>query len=108
MINLIRGYVLKTNVFRVCFKTRNLVKDGSKYFGPYTSVNMVNIMLDLVRQLYPLRTCNLQLSETNIKSHKFKVCLEYHIGNCKGPCEGLQSEEDLQRVGWHDNRHIKG
>ena len=77
---------------RVC-KTRNLVKDGSKYFGPYTSVHTVNTLLELFRTEYKLRTCSYNLSEKNIKEGKYKVCLEYHLGNCEGPCEGLISQE---------------
>lgn len=80
--------------FPKIFPTRNPVKDGSEYFGPYGSVRMMHTMLELVKNLYPLRNCNLNLSDANIKAGKFKVCLEYQIGNCKGPCEGLQSEED--------------
>ena len=80
--------------FPKVFPTRNVVRDGSEYFGPYASVRMMHTVLDMVRQLYPLRNCNLNLSEENIRAGKFKVCLEYHIGNCKGPCEGLQSEEE--------------
>ena len=76
------------------FSTRNLIKDGSEYFGPYASVNMMNTVLDLVRKNYKLRTCSFHLSKENIRRGKFKVCLEYHIGNCKGPCEGFQSEEE--------------
>jgi excinuclease ABC subunit C len=76
------------------FPTRNVVRDGSFYFGPYASVRMMNTLLDLIRQLYPLRTCNLNLTEENISKKKFKVCLEYHLGNCKGPCEALQTKED--------------
>lgn len=74
-----------------------MVKDGSEYFGPYTSFKTVHTILDLIKELYPLRTCNYDLSESNINSGKFKVCLEYHIGNCKGPCEGLEPLEDYQR-----------
>ena len=85
---------IKNERFPRIFPTRNVIKDGSLYFGPYASVKMMNTLLDLVRQLYPLRTCNLNLTEENIKNKKFKVCLEYHIGNCKGPCEGLQTEND--------------
>ena len=73
---------------------RNPVKDGSKYYGPYASVKMVKALLSLAKQLYPLRTCNYNLSEENIKSGKFKVCLEYHIGNCLGPCIGEQEEDE--------------
>ena len=60
-----------------------MIKDGSEYFGPYTSFKTVHTILDLIRELYPLRTCNLDLTPNNIQNHKFKVCLEYHIGNCK-------------------------
>ncbi|MFO7874562.1 MAG: excinuclease ABC subunit UvrC [Bacteroidales bacterium] len=87
---------IKNEPFPRIFSTRNLVKDGSKYFGPYASVRMMNALLDLIRQLFQYRTCRLQLTPQNIAAGKFKVCLEYHIGNCKGPCEGLQSEEDYQ------------
>ena len=85
---------VKNERFPRVFLTRNIVKDGSLYFGPYTSVGMVRTLLDLFRHLYPIRTCNLNLSQENIKKGKFKVCLEYHIGNCLGPCEDLQTEED--------------
>jgi excinuclease ABC subunit C len=85
---------IKNEPFPRIFSTRNPVRDGSVYFGPYTSVHMVRTILDLIRQIYPLRNCNYFLSRENIESGKFKVCLEYHIGNCKGPCVGLQSEED--------------
>lgn len=80
--------------FPKIFPTRNPVKDGSEYFGPYGSVRMMHTILELVRAVYPLRNCNLILSDANIKAGKFKTCLEYQIGNCKGPCEGLQSEQD--------------
>jgi excinuclease ABC subunit C len=76
------------------FSTRNTIRDGSFYFGPYTSGLMVKTLLELIRQLYKLRNCSLNLTENNIKAGKFKVCLEYHMGNCKGPCVGLQTEED--------------
>lgn len=76
--------------------TRNRIKDGSEYYGPYASVKMMNTILDLIRRLYPLRTCNLNLSKHLVDQGKYKVCLEYHIGNCKGPCEGLQDEEDYR------------
>lgn len=85
---------VKNERFPRIFPTRNLVRDGSEYFGPYASVKMMNTLLELIRQLYPLRTCTYMLSEENIKAGKFKVCLEYHVKNCLGPCEGLQSEED--------------
>jgi excinuclease ABC subunit C len=74
--------------------TRNKINDGSRYFGPYPSVTTMNVVLDLIRTLYPLRTCTYNLSRENIEAGKFKVCLEYHIGNCKGPCEGLVEETE--------------
>lgn len=85
---------VKKEPFPRIFSTRKVIRDGSEYFGPYTSVQMVKTILDLVRQLYPLRTCNLNLTENNIKKGKFKACLEYHIGRCKAPCIGLQTAED--------------
>lgn len=85
---------IKNEPFPRVFPTRNLIKDGSEYFGPYASGKLMHTLLDLIRQLYPLRNCKLNLTSNNISSGKFKVCLEYHIGNCLGPCEGLQSEED--------------
>lgn len=87
---------IKKEPFARVFSTRRMVKDGSEYFGPYTSFKTVHTILDLIKELYPLRTCNYDLNENNIKSHKFKVCLEYHIGNCKGPCEGFESLENYQ------------
>ena len=84
---------IKNEPFPRVFKTRNLVQDGSKYFGPYTSVYTVRTLLELFKSEYKLRTCNYNLTEENIKNKKFKVCLEYHIGNCFGPCEGLYSAE---------------
>lgn len=85
---------IKKERFPRVFMTRNIIKDGSEYFGPYTSVRMVRALLDLIKELYPLRTCNYDLSEANIDSGKYKVCLEYHLGNCLGPCEGYQDLED--------------
>ncbi len=76
------------------YPTRNRVKDGSEYFGPYANISMMHTILDMIRTTIPTRNCNLILSEANIKAQKFKVCLEYHIGNCKGPCVGAQSEEE--------------
>jgi excinuclease ABC subunit C len=85
--------------FPKVYPTRNPVKDGSEYFGPYASLKMMHTILGMIKQLYPLRNCNLVLSESNINSGKFRVCLEYHIGNCKGPCENHQTEEDyLQSI----------
>ena len=88
---------IKNEPFPRIFPTRNIIKDGSEYFGPYASGKMMNNILELVRQLYPLRNCTLNLTENNIRKGRFKVCLEYHIGNCKGPCEGLQSAADYQQ-----------
>ncbi|CAM4043762.1 MULTISPECIES: excinuclease ABC subunit UvrC [Flavobacterium] len=87
---------IKREPFSRIFPTRNMVKDGSEYFGPYTSFKTVNTLLDLIKELYPLRTCSYDLSKGNIDSGKYKVCLEYHIGNCKGPCEGYESLEEYQ------------
>ncbi|WP_281297935.1 excinuclease ABC subunit UvrC [Flavobacterium limnophilum] len=88
---------IKKEPFSRIFTTRRMVKDGSEYFGPYTSFKTVHTILDLIKELYPLRTCNYDLSKSNIESGKFKVCLEYHIGNCKGPCEGYESLEEYQK-----------
>jgi excinuclease ABC subunit C len=87
---------IKKEPFSRIFPTRKMIKDGSEYFGPYTNFKTVNTLLDMIKELYPLRTCNYDLSEQNIRNHKYKVCLEYHIGNCKGPCEGLESLEHYQ------------
>ncbi|MAC96329.1 MAG: excinuclease ABC subunit C [Flavobacteriales bacterium] len=87
---------IKKEPFPRIFKTRNLIKDGSEYYGPYASVSMMNTILDLIRKNYKLRTCSYHLSSENIEKGKFRLCLEYHIGNCKGPCEGLQSEEEYE------------
>lgn len=76
------------------YSTRRIIRSKGEYFGPYTSVKAMDGVLDLLRKLYKIRTCNYVLSEENIRKKKFKVCLEYHIGNCLGPCEGLQKEED--------------
>lgn len=88
--------VVKNEYFPRVYKTRNIVKDGSKYFGPYTSGQSVNTLIDIFRKVYKIRTCRLNLTPENIETGKFKVCLEYHIHHCKGPCEGLQTLEDYQ------------
>lgn len=88
---------IKNERFPRIFPTRKLIKDGSEYFGPYTSMKTVHTLLDLIRSVYPLRTCTYDLAPEKIAVGKFKVCLEYHLGNCKGPCEGYQSEEDYHR-----------
>lgn len=87
---------IKKERFPRVFITRNVTRDGSTYFGPYTSKARLKIILDLIRQLFPLRTCPLNLAERDIEAGKFKVCLEYHIKNCQGPCEGLESEREYQ------------
>lgn len=86
--------VIKNEPFPRVFFTRKKINDGSQYFGPYTSVNKVRDLLDFIKQNIPLRNCKLNLTKNNIEKKKFKVCLEYHLGNCKGPCEGLQSQEN--------------
>ncbi|MDM1368779.1 excinuclease ABC subunit UvrC [Myroides marinus] len=83
---------IKKEPFPRVFTTRRMVKDGSEYFGPYTSIKTVHTLIDLIKELYPLRTCNLDLTTSNIRSGKYKVCLEYHIGNCGGPCEERESD----------------
>lgn len=88
--------VIKHEPFPRVFLTRRVIKDGSEYLGPFTSVGRVREVLEVIRYNIPLRTCNLNLTEQNIRKGKFKVCLEYHLGNCKGPCEGLQSLEDYR------------
>lgn len=96
---------IKKERFPRVFPTRRLIRDGSEYFGPYTSMKTVKTLLELIKNVYPLRTCNYDLSEEKIQAGKYKVCLEYHLGNCLGPCEGLQSEaayhqqvEDIRQI----------
>lgn len=93
---------IKNEPFPRVFSTRNVIRDGSSYYGPYTSGLMVKTLINLIRQLFKLRTCNLFLTEGNIRSGKFKVCLEYHLGNCKAPCIGNQDEaeylENIQQI----------
>lgn len=94
--------VIKKEPFPRVFLTRKKINDGSEYLGPFTSAGKVRELLAFVRQYIPLRTCKLNLTDHNIQQGKFKVCLEYHLGNCKGPCEGLQDaasyDEGLQQV----------
>ena len=85
---------IKNERFPRVFPTRRLIKDGSEYYGPFTSFKTVNTLLDLIKGLYKLRTCNYDLAEDKIRQGKYKLCLEYHLGNCKGPCEALQTEEE--------------
>ncbi|TAL60694.1 MAG: excinuclease ABC subunit UvrC [Bacteroidetes bacterium] len=84
---------IKNERFPRVFQTRNFIRDGSHYFGPYTSLKTMYTILDLIKKLYPLRNCTLNLSKENIENKKFRVCLEYHLKNCLGPCEALQSQE---------------
>jgi excinuclease ABC subunit C len=88
---------IKKERFPRVFITRKVIKDGSTYFGPYTSKSRLKIILELIKTLFPLRTCNYNLSEENIQKGKFKVCLEYHIKNCEGPCEGFESEDNYNK-----------
>ncbi len=99
---------IKKERFPRIFPTRNVIHDGSEYFGPYASVRLMNTLLGLIRQLYQLRTCKHNLSEKNIAAGKFKVCLEFHLGNCKGPCEGLQEEDDYGNTLIEIRQIIKG
>tara|TARA_B100001146_G_scaffold225213_1_gene247963 strand:- start:47053 stop:48840 length:1788 start_codon:yes stop_codon:yes gene_type:complete len=85
---------IKNERFPRVFPTRRVIRDGSEYYGPYTSMKTVHTLLELIRGLYPLRTCNYDLAEEKIRNGKYKVCLEYHLGNCAGPCEGKHSEAD--------------
>ena len=87
---------IKKERFPRVFPTRRIIKDGSEYFGPYTSMKTVKTLLGLIKGLYQLRTCNYDLSEAKIEAGKYKVCLEYHLGNCKGACEGYETEEEYQ------------
>ena len=85
---------IKKEPFPRVFLTRNLVKDGSEYYGPYAKVRQAKALIDVIKNLYKLRTCNLNLSQGKINEGKYKVCLEYHIKNCEGACEGLETEEN--------------
>ena len=100
--------VIKNEPFPRVHSTRQILNDGSTYFGPYTSGKSLYSILDLIKELYPLRTCTLNLSKANIQAKKFKVCLEYHLGNCLGPCVGKQREEDYQQGIQHIKRIVKG
>ena len=91
---------IKKERFPRIFMTRRVIKDGSEYYGPYTSIKTVRVLLDLIKEIYPLRTCKFDLSHQNINEGKYKVCLEYHLKNCKGACEGLETET-------HYNNSIK-
>lgn len=99
---------IKKERFPRIFLTRKMIKDGSEYYGPFPSLKTVKTLLGLIKGLYQIRTCKYDLAEEKIKSGKFKVCLEYHLGNCKGPCEGYQNEEDYNRQIEEIRQIIKG
>ncbi|MUH37753.1 excinuclease ABC subunit UvrC [Zobellia amurskyensis] len=99
---------IKNERFPRIFPTRKLIKDGSEYFGPYTSMKTVRALLDLIKGVYPLRTCNYDLSREKIEAGKYKVCLEYHLGNCNGPCEDFQSAEEYHEQIEDIRKIIKG
>jgi len=100
--------VIKKEPFPRIFATRQVIKDGSEYHGPYASVKVMHAVLDLVRRLYPIRSCSLSLTKENIEAGKFKVCLEYHLGNCMGPCEGKQSLANYEESVENIRKIIKG
>jgi len=99
---------IKNERFPRVFPTRRMIKDGSEYYGPYTSMKTVKTLLDLIKGLYQLRTCNYDLSKEKVDAGKYKVCLEYHLGNCKGPCENLQSETEYHERIEHIRQIVKG
>ena len=97
-----------TEPFPRIFFTRKYESDGAEYFGPYTSVQQVRTILEFIKKLYPIRTCSLSLTEKNIKAKKFKVCLEYHIGNCLAPCVGFQTKENYENNIEQIRKIVKG
>jgi excinuclease ABC subunit C len=99
---------VRKEAFPRVFMTRNVINDNSQYFGPYTSVIMVKTLLGLIKQIFKLRTCNYQLSHENIINNKFKVCLEYHLGNCLGPCVGFQEESNYNETIQEVKNILKG
>ena len=100
--------VIKNEPFPRIFLTRNKINDGSQYLGPFTSAGRVRELLAFIKEFIPLRTCKLNLTQGNIEKQKFKVCLEYHLGNCKGPCEGLQSKEEYDEGLQQIKQMLKG
>lgn len=100
--------VIKNEYFSRVFTTRNILKDGSQYFGPYSSAYSAKIMIQMLKELYPIRICNYPLTPETIKQRKYKVCLQYHIKRCKGPCEGLQPLEEYQDNIAHIKEILKG
>jgi len=102
-------YIRVTNEpFPRVFPTRKIIKDGSKYFGPYTDVKAMRALLKVVKRIFPIRKCNLSLNKENIKAGKFKVCLNYHIKKCYGPCEGLIDEQEYNEIVKHVINFING
>ncbi|WP_121667361.1 excinuclease ABC subunit UvrC [Mesonia aquimarina] len=99
---------IKKERFPRVFMTRRVIKDGSEYYGPFTSVKTIKTLLSLIKEIYQLRTCNYDLSEEKIQQGKYKVCLEYHLGNCQGPCEGYQLEEEYNANIEHIRQIVKG
>lgn len=99
---------IKNEPFPRVFSTRRVIKDGSKYFGPYPSVKIINTLLELINDLFPLRTCNYDLTSEKIQKGQFKKCLEFHIGNCKAPCEGLQRNSDYDAYIQQIEHIVKG
>jgi excinuclease ABC subunit C len=99
---------IKNEPFPRVFSTRRVIKDGSKYYGPYPSVKVINTLLELIRDIYPLRTCHYDLSEEKIQSDKYKECLEYHIGNCKAPCVGKETRESYDEYIQQIQHILKG
>ena len=100
--------VIKNEYFPRVFKTRNIVKDGSRYYGPYTSIQSVNTLLEIIRKVYKIRTCRLNLAPEKIAEGNYNVCLEYHINRCKGPCEALQPLEDYNKNVSEINEILRG
>ncbi len=99
---------IKKEPFPRVFSTRRVVKDGSSYFGPYPNVKVVSTLLELIKELFQLRSCALDLSPNKVNAHRYKVCLEYHIGNCQAPCIGKQSESDYQQMVHQIESILKG
>ena len=99
---------IKKEHFPRLISTRNVIHDGSEYFGPYASGRMMKTIQEVIKQLYPLRTCSLKLDPIEIEKNKYKVCLEYHLGNCKAPCIGLQKEAEYEETLQQIRGIIKG
>ncbi|NBX27796.1 MAG: excinuclease ABC subunit C, partial [Chitinophagia bacterium] len=100
--------VIKKEAFPRIHFTRRYTKDGSEYIGPFTDVVTARALVDLLKENLPIRSCNLNLSPASLAKKKYKVCLEYHLGNCKGPCEGFQSESDYEHYIQHIRKVLKG